>query len=544
MNGKFSPSGVGESLPADSDFVTISKTELSALRDSERQLRTIFEEAAMGIRLGDPEGRAIRSNAALSRMLGYTAAELRMMSYTEITLPEDSAADVRFHEELFRGERNHYRREKRYVHKDGHTVWGSLTVSLVHDEDGKPQFIVGMVEDITERKRAQEALTQRDAELQQSQKMEAVGQLAGGIAHDFNNLLTVIHTYSDLVLSSMSLHDPARADIREIRQASERAAALTRQLLAFSRRQVLKPEVVGIVDVVSSLEHMLVRVLGEDIQLKSTATSHPETLRALVDRGQLEQILVNLALNARDAMPAGGDLTISVEHAADNAQFASAHPERAGGNYVAVRVSDTGTGMSDEILKRIFDPFFTTKPVGKGTGLGLAVVYGIVNQSGGFIDVASLPGQGTVFTVYLPQANGEIAVIPPTMSHAQVSTRTAEVILLVEDEPAVRAVTKRLLLGRGYTILTAGNGEEALEILERQDVHIDLILSDMVMPVMGGQELIERVATLRRLPRVLFMSGYSEDEMLRRRTFPQGITFLEKPFTSEALLDRVRTALL
>lgn len=540
MNGKLR---VGESFPADSDFVTISKTELSALRDSERQLRTIFEEAAMGIRLGDPEGRAVRSNAALSRMLGYSAAELRMMSYTELTLPEDSAADVRFHEELFRGERNHYKREKRYVHKDGHIVWGSLTVSLVHGEDGKPQFIVGMVEDITERKRAQEALTQRDAELQQSQKMDAVGQLAGGIAHDFNNLLTVIHNYSDLVLGSMRPHDPARADIQEIRQASERAAALTRQLLAFSRRQVLKPEVVDIVDVVSDLEHMLVRVLGEDIQLKSTATSPPETLRALVDRGQLEQILVNLALNARDAMPAGGDLTISVEHAGDNARFASAHQGRAEGNYVAIRVSDTGTGMSDEVLKRIFDPFFTTKPVGKGTGLGLAVVYGIVNQSGGFIDVASVPDKGTVFTVYLPEANEGIAVKSPTISRTQVSARATEVILLVEDDPAVRAVTKRLLLGRGYTVLTAGNGQEALQIVERKDVHIDLILCDMVMPVMGGQEFIERVATLKRLPRVLFMSGYNEDEMLRRGTLPDGITFLEKPFAPEVLLERVRAAL-
>nr|MBA3656119.1 response regulator [Gemmatimonadaceae bacterium] len=213
------------------------------------------------------------------------------------------------------------------------------------------------------------------------------------------------------------------------------------------------------------------------------------------------------------------------------------------GNYVAIRVSDTGTGMSDEVLKRIFDPFFTTKPVGKGTGLGLAVVYGIVNQSGGFIDVASVPDKGTVFTVYLPEANEGIAVKSPTISRTQVSARATEVILLVEDDPAVRAVTKRLLLGRGYTVLTAGNGQEALQIVERKDVHIDLILCDMVMPVMGGQEFIERVATLKRLPRVLFMSGYNEDEMLRRGTLPDGITFLEKPFAPEVLLERVRAAL-
>jgi PAS domain S-box-containing protein len=537
--------GTGEqrAVPLAGELVTIAASELAALRDSERQLRTIFEEAAIGIRLGDPDGRAIQSNRALCRMLGYTAAELRNLSYTAFTLSEDAAEDVRFHEELFRGERTHYRREKRYVHKDGQIVWGSLTVSLVRDDNGEPKCIVGMVEDITDRRRAQEDLRERDAQLQQSQKMEAVGQLAGGIAHDFNNLLTVIHGYSELVLGTMQPNDPARSDIQEIRQASERAAGLTRQLLAFSRRQVLQPEALSVMGVVNGLEHMLRRVIGEDIRLSCTAAAPSDMLCALADRGQLEQVLVNLAVNARDAMPSGGDLTISVRNAVLDAEFVATHPGSTSGRYVAIRVADSGTGMDDDVRKRIFEPFFTTKPVGKGTGLGLAVVYGIVKQSDGYIEVESEPGCGSAFTVYLPNADASSTVLPVADARDVPHARPSEVILLVEDDPTVSAIAARVLRQEGYTVHTAADGAEALDLAQGLRTRVDLVLTDLVMPQMGGSELIERFGRFEPHPRALIMSGYTEDEMVRRGRLPAGTSFLEKPFTPHALLQRVRDAL-
>ena len=527
----------------DDELVTISITELAALRDRERQLRAIFEHAGIGIRLGDPHGRAVQSNSALSLMLGYSATELRSLSYTEFTLPEDAAEDVRFHDELFRGERTHYKREKRYVHKDGHIVWGSLTVSLVLDDDGKPQFIVGMVEDITERKRAQDELQLRDAQLQQSQKMEAVGQLAGGIAHDFNNLLTVIHSYSELVLADMQPGDPARADIQEIRHASERAADLTRQLLAFSRRQVLRPALLEISDVINGLEHMLRRLLGEDVRLRTVFEPAECSLRAFADRGQLEQVIVNLAVNARDAMPGGGDLTLSLRHAVLDAQYAQTHPGSVAGAFIAIGVSDSGLGMTDDVRKRMFEPFFTTKPVGKGTGLGLAVVYGIVKQSGGYIEVESEVARGTTFTIFLPEVKGEIVAPSDSAAQPRVKSRPTAAILLVEDDPTVRTVTARVLREEGYVVHEAEQGHEALLIVQRTDVRFDLVLTDLVMPEMGGRELIEALAGSEHPPRALFMTGYTEDEMLRRGALPAGTSVLEKPFTPTVLLERVRSVL-
>ncbi len=527
----------------DEAMVTISRTELTALRDRERQFRTIFDGAAIGIRLGAPDGRAIQSNRALSRMLGYSAAELRKLSHTAFTHPEDAADDILFHEELFRGERNHYKREKRYIHEDGHTVWGSLTVSVVRDDDGTLQFIVGMVEDITERKRVEEDLRQRDAQLFQSQKMEAVGQLAGGIAHDFNNMLTVIYSCSDLVLETMQPDDPARSDIEEIRLASQRAAALTRQLLAFSRKQILRAEVLGVVEVVTRLEHMLRRVLGEDVRLTSIAPPSPGDLRASVDRGQLEQILVNLSINARDAMPAGGDLTISFRSAMIDKESIISHQGCTRGRYVAISVADTGSGMEQAVRERIFEPFFTTKPVGKGTGLGLAVVYGIVQQSGGYIEVESVQGEGTTFTIYLPAADDEVALPAPPVSREREHARVTGAILLVEDDPAVRSVAARVLMAEGYAVHTAANGLEALQILQLDKPRIDLVVTDLVMPEMGGQDLVAQFSKLKHRPRALFMSGYTEDEMLRRGALPPGTSFMEKPFTPDALLRRVRAAL-
>ncbi|MBA3670782.1 MAG: PAS domain S-box protein [Gemmatimonadaceae bacterium] len=535
--------GRDDGSPHDDELVTISTPELAALRDRERQLRTIFEHAGIGIRLGDPQGRAVQSNRALSRMLGYSASELRGLSYTAFTLPEDAPEDVRFHEELFRGERTQYKREKRYVHKDGHIVWGSLTVSLVLDDDGKPQFIVGMVEDITERKRAQDELQLRDAQLQQSQKMEAVGQLAGGIAHDFNNLLTVIHSYSELVLADLQPEDPARADIQEIRLASERAADLTRQLLAFSRRQVLRPALLEISDVINGLEQMLRRLLGEDVRLRTVFEPAECSLRAFADRGQLEQVIVNLAVNARDAMPGGGDLTLSLRHAVLDARYAQTHPGSAAGAFIAIGVADSGLGMTDDVRKRMFEPFFTTKPVGKGTGLGLAVVYGIVKQSGGYIEVESEVARGTTFTIFLPEVKGELVAPSDSAAQPRAELRPNSAILLVEDDATVRTVAARILREEGYIVHEAEQGRDALLMVQRADVRFDLVLTDLVMPEMGGRELIEALAGSERPPRALFMTGYTEDDTLRRGVLPAGTSVLEKPFTPAVLLERVHSAL-
>jgi len=394
--------------------------------------------------------------------------------------------------------------------------------------------------DISERKRADEALRRSEDQLRQAQKMEAVGRLAGGVAHDFNNLLTAINGNAQLLLEEIPETSPMRADLEEIQRAVVRAAALTRQLLAFSRKQLVRAEILDLNALIGETVKMLRRLIGEDIRL---VTLHDPALGAVrADPGQLEQLIVNLAVNARDAMPNGGTLTIATSNV-EITERATAHGfDIVPGSYVRLVVRDTGHGMDEATLARIFEPFFTTKEPGKGTGLGLSTVYGIVAQSEGFIRVESSPGRGTTFEVHLPRvAREDEAPTPPPPP--QVVLDGAEVVLLVEDEPAVRSLARRILERRGYRVLEAANGEEALRVFAECDHAVDLLLTDVIMPGMNGRELAERLCSLDPEIAVLYMSGYTEDEIIRRGVLRDGLAFLPKPFSPDGLARRVAEVL-
>jgi PAS domain S-box-containing protein len=373
-----------------------------------QRFRAVFDSATLGISIG-VDGRMLQTNRALQEMLGYSKAELSELHFAALTHPDDIGEDMDQFERLFAGEIDSYRVEKRYIRRDGELLWADVRVSLARDEQGRPAFGIGLSEDITNRKQLEE-------QLRQSQKMEAVGSLAGGVAHDFNNVLTAIAGYSEILLRELDEDDPRRRRVVEIEMASERASALTRQLLAFSRKQVLQPQLVDLNDVVAGIEPMLRRLIREDVGLEAHRSAEPLTV--LADPGQLDQVILNLALNARDAMPTGGALAIRAGVAPLEPREADAlglRPAR----YCYLSVSDTGVGMDDETQRRVFEPFFTTKPPGKGTGLGLSTVYGIVRQSGGAVSIASTLGHGSVFTAYLPERLDPIGQIG---AHAPVKT--------------------------------------------------------------------------------------------------------------------------
>jgi two-component system cell cycle sensor histidine kinase/response regulator CckA len=405
---------------------------------------------------------------------------------------------------------------------------------------GSIQGAIVLNQDVSEQRAAEEALRRSEEQLRQAQKMEAVGQLAGGIAHDFNNLLTAILSYCDLLLEEVRQGDPIRADIEQIRQAGQRAAGLTRQLLAFSRRQVLQPKVLSLNSVADGTEGMLRRLVGSDIVVDFSLD--PGLWHVLADPSQLEQVLVNLVVNARDAMPHGGRIGISTA----NRELKADSPERPNGvrpgSYVAMTVSDTGVGIEPGMHARIFEPFFTTKEPGRGTGLGLSTVYGIVQQSGGQVTVSSAPGKGATFTVLLPRHIGGEPAPSSKVDRRRLPGGT-ETLLLVEDEAAVRSSARRLLERQGYSVLEARHGADALRIVEESGRPIDLVVTDLVMPEMGGKELAERLRAHRPGLKVLFMSGYTEKAISAGGAMPPNTGFVEKPFTVEQLMRRLREIL-
>ena len=379
-----------------------------------------------------------------------------------------------------------------------------------------------------------------EQKLVQSQKMEAVGRLAGGIAHDFNNMLTIVNGYSELIIQSMSDDDPLKKDIKEIKTAGLRAAALTRQLLAFSRRQVLAPEVLDPNFVVTNIEQMLRRLIGEDIEFAVKLNSDAGRVKA--DPGQLEQVLMNLAVNARDAMPDGGVLTIEISVTEWDDTLVQQSEDMKPGPYVVLTVSDTGIGMNEEVRSRIFEPFFTTKDKGKGTGLGMATVYGIVKQSGGDIHVYSEPGAGTTFRVYLPRVD---EVGKPKMATVEqtVDVRGSETVLVVEDDDRIRAFVSRVLKNGGYKVLEASHGDEALAICRQRDEPPHLLLTDVIMPKMSGRELADRLVKMYPQIEVLYMSGYTDDTIAHHGVLEPGLNFISKPFPSDDLVKKVREIL-
>ena len=433
--------------------------------------------------------------------------------------------------------------EYRAVAADGRAVWVHDFVHVAQDDQGRPRQLRGVTVDLTERKQAEDALRQSEDQLRQAQKMEAVGQLAGGIAHDFNNLLMVIQGDSDLILRRLPEGHSLRRNAEGIREAAQQAATLTRQLLAFSRKQLLAPRVLDLNGIVAGMDTMLQRLLGETIHL--VTVPKPDLGFVKADPGQIEQVIMNLAVNARDAMPDGGRLTIETGNLELDDIAARQHGEAAPGQYVLLAVSDTGCGMDGATRARIFEPFFTTKEAGKGTGLGLSTVYGIVKQSGGHIWLYSEPGRGTTFKICLPvvQEETETAASESLESPADTTAKGAETILLVEDAARVREVVREILEMSGYVVLEAKHGAEALQISQQDPARIHLMVTDVVMPQMSGRELAQRLAISRPDMRVLFMSGYTDDAIVRHGVLESGAAFLSKPFTPDALTAKVREVL-
>jgi CheY-like chemotaxis protein len=371
--------------------------------------------------------------------------------------------------------------------------------------------------------------------------MDAVGRLAGGIAHDFNNLLTVIRLNTEIILEGFDPTDPRSEDVKQIKSAAERASTLTRQLLAFSRKQILQPRVLDMNAVVGNVEPMLRRLIGEDITIASNCSARGYVV---ADPGQLDQILMNLVVNARDAMPQGGQITIETRNIDLDENYSSEHAPVVPGRYVMLAVGDTGVGMTRDTREHAFDPFFTTKEAGKGTGLGLATVYGIVKQSGGYVWIYSEPAHGTTLKLYFPEVSAAAAF--STSEHrvaSQEAERGSETILLVEDEAAVRGLTSRILEKQGYRVIAAQHGREAMDIASREEGHIDLVLTDVVMPGMNGRGLVERLTGIRPGIKSLYMSGYTDDDIIRRGFIEASKSFLQKPFTSDGLLQTVRKVL-
>ena len=508
-----------------------------------RILATLIEASPLAIVTFDPEGVVTMWNPAAERIFGWSENEAlgSRLPFVPAEKQEEFLALRRraLLGEVFTEPELHRRRA------DGSPIVVSVSTSPLRRPDGTIYGIMSILMDVTERKAAEESqarLTMVEEQLRQSQKMEAVGRLAGGVAHDFNNLLTAISGYSDLLLHRLPEYSTLRRDVEEIRKAGDRAAALTRQLLAFSRRQILQPKVLCLNGVVTNMGQTLRRLVGEDIVL---STDLPTSLaRVKADPGQIEQVLVNLVLNARDAMPDGGRITISTADTDLSPSYAVAHPEVRPGPYVLLSVADTGHGMDEETQAHLFEPFFTTKERGKGTGLGLAMVYGIVQQSGGHIRVNSAADSGSTFLIYLPRVenpeDGGQGAIRPLTHYPSPGTET---VLLAEDEEAVRRFTREILSGNGYKVLEAGNGREALLLSEAHRGEIHLLLTDVAMPKMSGRELTERIRPLRPDLRVLYMSGYTDDAILRRGVVEDGIPFLEKPFTPEELARKVREVL-
>ena len=509
----------------------VRKQQEEALRASEARHRSLVESAVYGMYRSSLDGRFLDVNPALVKMLGYASAEelLSVDMARDIYLePEQRAAVIH----AYRDSGCLESCELRWKKKDGRPITVRLSGNAFKNEQSETLGFEMIAEDVSERRALEE-------QLRQSQKMEAVGRLAGGIAHDFNNLLTVIKGYSELMLDELGSADPLRSEVDEIKKAADRAASLTRQLLAFSRQQVLAPKVLDLNSVVSNMDKLLHRLLGEDIDLFTVL--EPGLGRVKADPGQVEQVIMNLAVNARDAMPNGGKLTIETTSVELDENYARDHVSVKPGAYVMIAVTDTGIGMTEKVKSRIFEPFFTTKEVGKGTGLGLSTVYGIIKQSGGYIWVYSEVGIGSTFKVYLPCVDAPAELSSPSPS--QPARRGSETVLLVEDEDGVRALMRQVLHKHGYNVLESRHGGEALLMCERHQGKIDLLLTDVVLEQMSGRELAERLLKLRPEMKVLYVSGYADDAIVHHGVLNAGMAFLQKPFTTESLARKIRYVL-
>ena len=496
------------------------------------RLVTAIEQSAEAVVITNTTGGIEYVNPAFTRITGYGREEV--LGQNPRILKSDKQ-DPEFYQQLWATILNGqiWHGELINRRKDGSLYTEEMNIAPVRNQVGEITHFIATKQDVTEHK-------QLEQQLIQAQKMEAVGRLAGGVAHDFNNLLTIINGYAQLLIEPISPQDPRRGHLKEILTAGERAASLTRQLLAFSRRQVLEPRVLNLNSVLADVAKMLRRLIGEDVELVSTLK--PDLGRVKVDPGQIEQVIMNLAVNARDAMPQGGKLFIETSNVEIDANYARRHSPMMPGKYVMVAVSDTGCGMDLETQAHAFEPFFTTKEKGHGTGLGLATVYGIVKQSGGFIWVYSAPGHGSTFKIYLPFIEEALPTAEPAEAPAELA-KGSETVLVVEDERGVRSLVCEALASHGYKVLEAAGAASALEISERYTEPIHLLLTDVVMPQTGGKELAKGFSTLHPETKVLYMSGYTDDAIVRHGILEGGTSFLQKPFQPKALLLKIREVL-
>jgi two-component system cell cycle sensor histidine kinase/response regulator CckA len=525
--GTFGAAGIPDS------FTELASTQAS--RDMAAHLAwqaSLIDAVQQSVITSDLRGVITSWNRSAATMFGWKADEVLGRDVREILYGpgEGNVVDMAL---ASIGKGSTLARERQVKCKSGHRIWIAVTAAPIRNEAGVITHVVATSSDITERRRL-------ESQFHQAQKMEAVGRLAGGVAHDFNNLLTVMQAHAEFLSYSIPRDSELREDLEMITKSAERASSLTRQLLAFSRQQVMRPQSVHPNEVISNLEKMLVRLIGEDIELRIDL--HPDVPTVMADPGQLEQAIVNLIVNARDAMPRGGPLRITSQHVEVSESMAALHDGAQPGHFAAIGVSDTGMGMSAAVRARIFEPFFTTKQVGKGTGLGLASVYGMVKQSGGFIDVQSVEDKGSTFTIFLPATMCAIdATSGDEAGHLQ--SAGSETLLLVEDQSEVRAIARRILTARGYVVVEASNGVEALERIDGGNVRIDMVIADAVMPKMGGSRLLEEIRPkLPNIP-VLFVSGYTDQELASQGVLGADIELLHKPFRSEELLRRVRSLL-
>ncbi|HWX56306.1 MAG TPA: PAS domain S-box protein [Verrucomicrobiae bacterium] len=510
--------------------ITEQRQAEEAQRASEDRWRAIFENSVVGIALADPDGGYMATNRAYQRMVGYTDEELRSLSSIDITYEGDRAASLDLDAQVWQGKLQQFQHEKRFRRKDGRLIWVRNTVSLAPGTKTVPRFGMEIIEDITERRSLEE-------QLRQSQKMEALGRLAGGVAHDFNNMLGVILGHCELLEGQLAVQDPLRKRLEKIQEAALRSANLTRQLLAFSRKQVLLPETLDLNATIGEMSSMLRSLVGDDVELIIRPGNKLGYVKA--DPGQIAQMVMNLLVNARDAVPHGGRIVIE----SGTGEDLEDHPSVPDGSYLTLSVSDTGSGIKPEIMDHIFEPFFTTKEHGRGTGLGLSMVYAIVQQSDGHIRVSSEPGRGTTFTIYLPRTEGHPKAIAEPAETGSVAGGH-ETVLIAEDEPLLSEFIRINLESVGYTVLEAHGTAEAIEIARKHSGSIDLLLTDVLMPgTMNGLELAASLGSLRPKLKVLYMTGYSANLIDRKGMADLQNRLLQKPFSGIALRRRIREVL-
>ena len=503
---------------------------ITEARHAEAELSKLWravEQSPVSVVITDLQGKIEYVNPKFLEVTGYSGEELIGQ---KSNILKSGTMDGEFYQELWRtiGSGREWHGELHNRKKSGELFWESASISAVKNSEGSITHFVGVKEDITERKRAID-------QLRQAQKMEAVGQLAGGVAHDFNNLLTVINGYSTLLIRALESESPLRKEAEQILRAGERAADLTRQLLSFSRRQILEPRVLELNRQVRSVEKMLRRLIGEDIALETRLSDEAGLIK--IDPGQFEQVVMNLVVNARDASDTGGTITIETLNCEIDQGFTFLHPGSVAGPYVRISVTDRGQGMTEEVKRRLFEPFFTTKEMGRGTGLGLATVYGIVKQSGGYIEVASQPGQGASFSIYFPRVFQ--AADSPARQMADEQLQGSQTILVVEDEPGVLNLVVHTLKQRGFEVLETTDPQQGVTLFEEHGERIDMLLTDVVMPFMSGPALAEVLSSKKPGLKVLFMSGHTDNRLSLESKLEQGVQFLPKPFTSDALIRKV-----